>query len=183
VTVTSDSSALRIAIVGPESSGKSTLAEALETALTAAGVAVARVDEYAREYYATRPYVPTMADIEAIALEQQRREEAAAAASRVVLCDSTALTNRIWAEVAYGTASDCLLALNRPQDYALTLLAKPDIAWQPHPLRSHPDERDWLFGLYQAALARDGVSPLIVSGAHAARLDAALAAITVLLKK
>ncbi|MCW3481151.1 ATP-binding protein [Neisseriaceae bacterium JH1-16] len=181
--MTTDSSALRVAIVGPESSGKSTLAEALEAALSAQGVAVARVDEYAREYYAARPYAPTMADIEAIAQEQQRREDAAASACRVLLCDSSALTNRIWAEVAFGAASGRLLALDRPHDYALTLLARPDIAWQPDPLRSHPDQRDWLYGLYLAALTRDGVAPLIVAGSHEARLAAAQAVIMALLKK
>jgi len=175
--------ARRVAIVGPESSGKSTLAEALQAALSVHGVAVARVDEYAREYYASRPYRPTMADIEAIAQEQQRREDAMAASCGLLLCDSTALTNRIWAEVAFGEASAKLLALSRPCDYALTLLATPDTAWQPDPLRSHPDQRDWLFGLYQAALARDGVAPLIVAGDRAARLASALAAIEALLKK
>ncbi|MDN0076062.1 ATP-binding protein [Crenobacter sp. SG2303] len=173
----------RVAIVGPESSGKSTLAAALQLALADRGVAVARVDEYAREYYASRPYRPTMADIEAIAQEQRRREDAMAASCELLLCDSTALTNRIWAEVAFGTASAVLLALSRPRDYALTLLAKPDIAWQPDPLRSHPAQRDWLFDLYKAALERDGVAPLIVAGDRPVRLTSALAAIEALLKK
>jgi nicotinamide riboside kinase len=181
--VTTVSSALRVAIVGPESSGKSTLAVALEAALAARGMAVSRVDEYAREYYARRVYEPTMADIEAIALEQQRREDAAAHSAELVLCDSSALTNCIWAEVSFGVASELLLTLNRPQHYALTLLARPDIVWQPDPLRSHPDQRDWMFGLYQAALAQGGVTPLIVGGDREARLAMALAAIDVLLKK
>ena len=41
-----------------------------------------------------------------------------------------------------------------------------------HPLRSHPQQRDWLFGLYQQALADAGVTPLLLAGTRRARLAA-----------
>ena len=91
----------------------------------------------------------------------------------MLLCDSTVLTCRIWAEVAFGKAEPALRALDRPQDYALTLLACPDIPWQADPLRSHPQQRDWLFGLYRQALADAGVTPLLLAGTRQARLAAA----------
>lgn len=165
---------LRLAIVGPESCGKSTLAAELGAALQAQGIATAWVPEYAREYYAARAYHVSPADILAIARGQLAAEAAAAArGARVLLCDTTVLTCRIWAQVAFGAAEPGLLALDRPQDYALTLLACPDIPWQPDPLRSHPQQRNWLFGLYQQALADAGVTPLLLAGTRQARLAAA----------
>lgn len=168
---------LRLAIVGPESCGKSTLAQALTASLNAAGVAARGVEEYARDYYAARAYAPTPDDVQAIARGQLEREAQAARHTEVLVCDSTALTCVIWAEVAFGRASPELAALNRPRDYALTFLACPDLPWQPDPLRSHPDQRDWLFGLYRAALDAAGVIPVPIRGLGEARLDAALAAI------
>lgn len=168
---------LRLAIVGPESCGKSTLAHALTAKLADGGVAAVRVDEYARDYYAGRAYEPTPADVLAIARGQLAREQAAARHADVLVCDSTALTCVIWAEVAFGCVEPALAALNRPQDYALTLLACPDLPWQPDPLRSHPDQRDWLFGLYRAALDAAGVIPVPIRGLGEARMEAALAAI------
>ena len=169
---------LRIAIVGPESCGKSTLAADLQQALQAVGVPALMVGEYAREYYATREYMPTAADILAIARGQLAAEQAAAVrGAGVLLCDTTVLTCRIWAEVAFGVADEALLVLDRPQGYALTLLTCADIPWQPDPLRSHPQQRDWLLGLYRAALAGAGVQALEMRGSRQQRLAAAWAAL------
>lgn len=163
---------LRIAIVGPESCGKSTLAADLAAALLQHGVSVAVVPEFAREYYASREYRPTPADVLAIARGQLAAEAALGGQARLLLCDSTVLTCRIWAEVAFGQAEEALLQLNRPQDYALTLLAAPDIPWQYDPLRSHPAQRDWLFGLYRAALDAAAVDYLVVRGDRQQRVAA-----------
>ncbi|WP_231137364.1 AAA family ATPase [Chromobacterium paludis] len=168
-----------MAIVGPESSGKSTLAEALALSLRADGWRAAWVQEYARAYYADRPYTADAADIEAIAAGQLAAE--AAAGADILLCDTTVLTCKIWAEVAHGQASARLLALYRPQDYDLTLLACPDIPWQPDPLRSHPTQRDWLLDLHRQELARQGVAALELRGPHAARLARARQALLPLL--
>lgn len=168
---------LRLAIVGPESCGKSTLAHELTASLVEAGVAALCVDEYARDYYAERVYAPTPADVLVIARGQLEREAQAACHAEVLVCDSTVLTCVIWAEVAFGRAEPALAGLNRPQDYALTLLACPDLPWHPDPLRSHPDQRDWLYGLYRAALEAAGVAPVPIRGLGNARLEAALAAI------
>ena len=166
-------SPLRIAVLGPESSGKSTLCRMLLPLLQAQGVAVAWVDEYARHYYANRAYQPTPQQVLEIAQGQLAGEAAAEAnGARVLLCDTTVLTCRIWAEVAFGAAGPALLALDTPQRYALTLLACPDMPWQPDPLRSHPEARDWLLDLYRQALAREGVAPLLLQGSPQARLAA-----------
>jgi len=158
-------SLLRVAILGPESCGKSTLALALEARLRHAALSVARVDEYARDYYAERVYQPEIDDVLAIARGQlQAESRSSRSRPQVMLCDSTVLTCVIWAEVAFGAAPRPLLELNRPQDYDLTLLACPDIPWVPDPLRSHEYERDPLLQRYRAALARFGAPWVEIRG-------------------
>lgn len=163
---------LRVAIIGPESCGKSTLALALAQRLAARNIATACVDEFARKYYAEREYCPTLGDIEAIARGQLLAEQAAMQQKpRVVLCDSTVLTCVIWAEVAFGRAGAVLPALNRPRDYDLTLLACPDIPWVFDPLRSHPGQRDRLLSLYRSALARHRINWTEVKGDGEIRIE------------
>ncbi|MGL6071904.1 AAA family ATPase [Craterilacuibacter sp.] len=169
--------ALRVAVVGPESSGKTTLVQALGIRLQQAGVKVACVDEFARTYYAHRPYLPTLSDIDAIALGQCALEDEAAADADIVLCDTNALTCRIWAEVAFGAASETVLRLCQDYHYGLILLAHPDIPWQADPLRSHPEERDYLFALYREALLPQGGGVAEVCGPHEQRLQQSWAAL------
>lgn len=170
---------VRIAIVGPESCGKSTLARALAARLSACGLRAALVPEFARAYYRDRPYRPVYDDVLAIAAGQRAAEEAAAASADVLVCDTTVLTCRIWADVVFGGARADLLALDAPHDYALTVLCRPDIPWEPDPLRSHPDDRDALFALHLAALRDAGVMPLEAGGSVEARLAACMAALAV----
>lgn len=167
---------LRVAVIGPESCGKTTLVKALQQRLCEAGVSVAVVDEYARDYYAERAYCPEPADVLAIAHGQLAAEGSAlqrGAAAEVLLCDSSVLTCKIWAEVSFGVAEQALALLNRPQDYDLTLLACPDIPWSPDPLRSHENGRDALFDRYRHALAEAGVDWVEIRGDGAERCDLA----------
>ncbi len=142
---------LKVAIVGPESSGKTTLSRYLAGQLRER-CRVALVEEYAREYYRERPYLPTADDVLAIAQGQCAAEQAAGDVD-IVVCDSTVLTCLVWSEVGFGEVAPELERLWQPDDYALTLLARPDIPWAPDPLRSHPDSRDDLLERYRRYLA------------------------------
>ena len=163
---------LRISVVGPESSGKSTLSQALAQALHAPWVA-----EYVREYFTNKGSSDyELADIVAIA-RGQLAAEAAFADAPLLICDTTALVCKIWAEVRYQHCPAELLALYQPQDYALHLLTRPDMPWEPDPLRENPNDRDALFDLYEADLKASGARYIIVSGKQAERLAVALAAV------
>ncbi|QBC45485.1 AAA family ATPase [Iodobacter fluviatilis] len=155
---------MKIAIVGPESSGKSTLARDLAAALHAPWVA-----EYVREYFADKGSNDYgLDDIIRIAQGQLAAETAFHAP--LLICDTTVLVCKIWAEVRYGHCPAKLAALYKPQDYALHLLTRPDLPWEPDPLRENPDDRDYLFDLYEADLKASGANYRVVEGNRERRL-------------
>ncbi|WP_028537038.1 AAA family ATPase [Paludibacterium yongneupense] len=163
----------RVAVLGPESCGKTTLVEALAARCLQHGVAAVAVPEYAREYYRERAYRPEYADVVAIARGQLAAEDGACIGAEVLICDTTVSTCKIWSDVAFGRCGADLLALHRPDSYALTLLTSPDIPWQPDPLRSHPHERESLWQRYCDELARARVVPVHVRGTHEERVATA----------
>lgn len=163
----------RIAIVGPESSGKTTLAGMLVRHLGAA-----HVDEAARDYLSSlgRPYVEV--DLLRIAHAQAAAEDAMASASpHLLLCDTDLITIRIWSEEKYGRCHPWILGQSEKRHYDLWLLCRPDIPWAPDPLRENPNDRDRLFDVYEGLLRRLAKPFRIIEGSAQERLRGALEAI------
>jgi nicotinamide riboside kinase len=80
-----------IAVLGAESTGKSTLAADLQQALSAEGRRVTQVEEVLREFCDARGRTPRQHEQAGIAAEQTRRIEAAAAGHDIVIADTTAV--------------------------------------------------------------------------------------------
>jgi NadR type nicotinamide-nucleotide adenylyltransferase len=121
----------RVAILGAESTGKSTLSAAL-----ARHYHTVWVPEYLREFVATEGRVPFEADQLRIAQVQMEREHAAAAgASRFLFCDTTPFMTAIYSGVYWGRVDPQLAALDVGYDYAVTLVAAPDTPWVPDGLQ------------------------------------------------
>jgi len=117
----------RVAILGAESSGKSTLAAAL-----AAHYGTLWVPEYLREFVDTRGRVPYETDQYPIAHTQMEREhKAAREASRFLFCDTTPLMTALYSMVYWNRVDPQLAALDRVHDYAFTLVTAPDGPWIP----------------------------------------------------
>ena len=117
----------RVAILGAESSGKSTLAAAL-----AARYRTVWVPEYLREFVDTRRRVPCDSDQFAIAATQLARERAAAThagAGRLLFCDTTPLMTAIYSRFYFHGADPQLAALTEEQHYDFTLVTAPDGPW------------------------------------------------------
>ena len=161
-----------ISVVGPECTGKTTLAGALGRRF-----GVAAVEEYARGYLAGREaYGRT--DVEAIARGQMALEaRALAAGESPVILDTDLLVVRIWWQEKYGALPGWLrraFAAQAPRHYLLTA---PDLPWEPDPLRESPFDRGRLFEAYRATLAAERLRFDVVRGTGAARLRCALAAL------
>lgn len=117
---------LRIAILGAESSGKSTLAVAL-----ARHYETVWVPEYLREFVDTRGRVPVESDQYPIARTQMEREDTAAReASRFLFCDTTPLMTALYSRWYWGRVDRQLSLLEQRHDYAYTLVTAPDSPWE-----------------------------------------------------
>jgi NadR type nicotinamide-nucleotide adenylyltransferase len=163
----------KIAITGPESTGKSMLAEQL-----AAHYRASWVPEYAREYLANlgRPYGEP--DILAIAMGQLERESMAEkTAGGYLFCDTELLVTKIWSEVRYRRCDPWILQTLESHPYDLFLLCDIDLPWEYDPLREHPNERRFLFDLYFNELTRRKFPFAVVRGIGPDRLANAMALI------
>jgi NadR type nicotinamide-nucleotide adenylyltransferase len=126
----------RIAILGAESSGKSTLAAAL-----AEHFGTVWVPEYLREFVEQRERVPEESDQYPIARTQMEREDSAAAqATRFLFCDTTPLMTALYSRWYWGRVDAQLALLERRHDYAFTLVTAPDSPWEPDGLQRESEE-------------------------------------------
>ncbi|HET7535963.1 MAG TPA: ATP-binding protein [Candidatus Didemnitutus sp.] len=174
---------LRIAVFGPESTGKTQLAERL-----AAHFRAPWVPEYAREFWDQHGVI-TLEDIPGIAREQWRREDETAAKCHIIddtsqsliICDTEALTTVLWSDLLYGTCPDDIRrgADKRAKNYALYLLLDIDVPFTPDPQRCFPDEegREKCRRVWHGALERRGLPYVWIRGNWAEREAAAIAAV------
>ncbi len=181
---------LRIAVYGPESTGKTELATRL-----AAHFCAPLVAEYARERCEVQG-VLTLEDMLPVAQEQWRREDAAVQSvchtlydkrPPLVICDTDALTTMLWSDLLYGTTPEALRrgAEKRCRDYALYLLLDIDVAFAPDPQRCFPDpaDREKAMRVWRGALDRRGLPYVLIRGDWAERERAAIAAIEALIQR
>lgn len=163
----------RIAITGPESTGKSWLTEHLALHFNTVFIA-----EYAREFInnLNRPY--TFEDIEEIAKHQLLlEEEAMAKANGVLFVDTDFFVTKIWSDFVFHKCSPWILNQLQSHPYDLHLLCDIDLPWEYDPQREHPNQRKELFDIYKRELTESNRPFEIVSGSGNARLVSSLAAI------
>ena len=129
----------RIALIGPESVGKSTLAHKLGLYYN-----LFVVDEYARTYVEqlSRPYI--YHDVEKIAYQQCQEF----ANNANAFFDTDMIITKVWFDVVYGHKPEWLdkwMLTNKMDFY---LLLQPDIKWVDDPTRENGDRREWLYNIY-----------------------------------
>lgn len=176
------STPLRIAVYGPESTGKTELATRLAAHFRAPLVA-----EYARELWDAQGGL-ALEDMLPIAKEQWRREDAAAAqAGQLVICDTEALTTMLWSDLLYGTTPEELRrgAEKRCRNYALYLLLDIDIPFAPDPQRCFPDpaDREKCLRVWRGALERRSLPYVLIQGGRVERERTAIVAVEELLQR
>jgi len=163
----------KIAIVGPESTGKSSLTEALSSHYK-----LPWVEEYSREYLENlrRPY--GQSDLIEIALGQLDLERKVLEEKPAfLLCDTNLLVIKVWSEFKYGNADPALEELYNFEEYSHYFLCDTDIPWAYDPLREHPEKREELFEIYHLYLKQLGLSFSIIRGTKEERLEQAVSEI------
>lgn len=169
----------KINITGPESAGKSTLSASL-----ASHYKDPRVEEYARVFLNRgQPIleVRTLIDLAHIQIEWENT--ALRNAERVIFCDTDPLVLLVWALEKFGKTPPELVALARHHRYDLTLLCKPDLDWEPDPLRENPYDRDRLFDQYLDFANKFQLNYTVIDGRGETRLKNALAIVDPFIKQ
>ena len=164
---------IRIAIVGPESTGKSTLAEQL-----AKKYKTVFVPEAARDYISKLNRKYTLDDINEISrIQLQMEDDLAGSANKILFCDTNLLVTKIWANYVFHAGTEFIEENLRVRKYDLHLLTHTDIPWTPDPQREHPLHREELFQIYRNQLDAMNVPYAMISGIGATRFQNALAAV------
>ncbi len=152
----------KLAITGPESTGKSTLAEKL-----AQHYGTDFIPEYSRTYLENFEGQYTEDDVVEIAKAQHNLilEKMTQQAS-LLIADTEIVVCKIWIEYVFGHSNEIVDNILQEQDFDLYLLCDIDLPWVYDPLRENPDieERKELFEIYRNTLEQMNVRFEIVRG-------------------
>jgi HTH-type transcriptional regulator, transcriptional repressor of NAD biosynthesis genes len=151
---------IRVAILGAESSGKTTLCEALKTMLFDLDINTKIAPEALREFCGRHQRVPRREEQLAIMREQQLNETSAenelnADQTNLLLCDCAPITLAIYSELYFSDTSLYPEAQTHHEKYDLSILLTPNIGWQQDGIfrespgaqqRFHHRVKQWLAG-------------------------------------
>jgi len=171
----------KIVVIGPESTGKSSLCEQL-----ADHYQTLWCPEYARTFLQKNGLTYNYDDLLQIAKGQLALEDQHArqlteqpAAHPYLFIDTDMLVMKVWCEFVFGKCHPFILDQIVTRQYDLYLLCNTDIPWAPDPMREYPDleTRERLFQMYKDILVNQSTPWIIVSGTRENRLLEAEAAI------
>ncbi len=165
----------KIAIIGSESTGKSTLAKKL-----AEYYKTEWVPEFARSYLNSLDRNYNQEDLLKIAKGQLDWEsEKEKAAKQILFCDTSLIVIKIWSEHKYGEVNPWVLEQLENNKYNFYLLTNIDIPWEADPQREHPDEeqREYFFKKYKTYLQGKNLPYSVVSGTGNKRINSAMDAL------
>lgn len=165
---------IRIAITGPESCGKTTLANALSEYYN-----IQAVPEYSRFYLEEFGAEYNQQDLDIIALGHY--ENIILSQNSINIVDSDFVVLKIWSEYKYGNTSKRIAEYVKSNHFDLHILCSPDIPWEPDKLRENPHDREKLFELYLANLRDYKKNFIVVNGSHSERFEKSVKNISSLL--
>jgi NadR type nicotinamide-nucleotide adenylyltransferase len=179
---------LKIVIIGPESTGKSTLCEELAQHFDSPWC-----PEFAREYLLTYgtdyQYEDlltiakgqlAMEDEYTIVAEQQwKTEQNPSTPKPLLFIDTDMYVMKVWSEFVFGKCHQWIIDQIVERKYHLYLLCHTDIPWEKDELREYPDleTREKLFHMYKDILINQSVPWANISGADEERLMKAIKAV------
>ena len=179
----------KIVVIGPESTGKSTLCEKL-----AAHYQTAWVEEYAREYLLKNGTDYSFENLLDVAKGQIANEEVVVQSTKYadpansVLCtqnstplfiDTDMYVMKVWCEFVFGKCHHWILNRIVERKYDLYLLCNIDVPWVKDELREYPDlvVREKLYHHYKDIMVNQNVPWVDISGGYEERLQKAIQSI------
>jgi NadR type nicotinamide-nucleotide adenylyltransferase len=169
---------IKIAIVGPESTGKSAM-----SAYLARHYQTVWVPEFARGYCEALTGNCTWQDeINMFYGQLELEKESIPQANKLLICDTTFITIKIWSDEMFGQAPPEVLELLPKHQYDLYLLLDIDLPWQDDPLRNFPTKREHFMKVWHHELQALDANYVVISGIGQPRYDAAVSVIDEFLK-
>lgn len=166
----------KIAIIGPESTGKSTLTQQL-----ALHYETAWCPEYARTYLNENGKDYTYDDLKNIAEGQLILEDNLLldAANNLYFIDTEMYVMKVWCEYVFGKCHQLILDAIAERKYDLYLLCNIDLPWVADDLREYPDEgpRQELYNIYKDILINQNTPWVNIGGNYEARFKTAIGAV------
>ena len=167
-------SIIKIALFGPESTGKTTLAKQL-----ADYYETEWVPEFARDYLQVKweenKQICTEEDMMPIAYGQVALEnEKLDTAHQYLFCDTNLMVTKVFSEVYYGFCNPLLNEAALAHEYDLFFLTDIDVPWEKDDIRDNPNKRETVFSVFKQTLI-DNKKPFItISGDKESRLAKAV---------
>ena len=169
----------KVVILGPESTGKSTLSAAL-----AEHFQTYWCQEYAREYLLKNGNKYSLEQLTEIAkgqlaLEDAYTQKAIDEEKSLLFIDTDMQVMKVWSEYVFGTCDPFILEAHAERSYDLYLLCAPDLPWIADELREYPDEgpRKELFAIYSSHLAMQSTPWVVIRGIQEERTRMAIHAV------
>lgn len=168
----------KIVIIGPESTGKSTLCEKL-----AAHYNTLWVPEYAREYLEKNGSEYSYEDLLIIAKGQIELEEKMSMEpltfnlqSSTLFIDTDMYVMKVWSEFVFNKCHNWILNRIAERKYDLYILCDIDLPWVEDVLREYPDKkiRKKLFCFYKDLMINQSTPWCIISGNYEERFENAV---------
>ncbi len=173
---------IKIAIYGPESTGKTTLAKQL-----AEHFETVWAPEFARDYLQQKfddaGAICEPEDLMPIAVGQTKLEnDALLTANRFLFSDTCLMVTKVYSEIYYNFCDPILDKAARKHKYDLFFLTDIDVPWEKDDLRDRPDDREFMLDKFKSALIENNKPYVTLSGNHDERLQKAITIINDLVK-
>lgn len=163
-----------IVVTGPESAGKTTLAQDLASSLEGA----LYVPEFARVYLDAAGSDYTFSDYISMLKGQRAWQEwYGLKQPKYLICDTDYTVFQVWAQEKYGVMPNELYAWKTKHKADLYLLCVPEMPWEPDPLRESPESRERLFEVYLTLLQSEQHRFEIMQGDRATRFSSSVLAL------
>jgi nicotinamide riboside kinase len=173
---------IKIALFGPESTGKTTLAIQLaEHFKTAWAPEFAR--DYLQEKWEKSGQICDVNDMLPIAYGQTKLEnDSLSVANKFLFCDTNLLVTKVFSEVYYNYCDPLLEKAALKHEYDLFFLTNIDVPWEKDDLRDKPEGRESVFAVFKQTLIDNNKPFITLSGDKDLRLNKAISIVNDLAK-